>query len=92
MDRSREYIMLVDGDELGRVRHGQDLTLTVPPGHHLVGLRIDWCRSEVLDIDLAAAEEVHLECRARPAWQALYWISLGRNRYIAIRRMGGAHR
>jgi hypothetical protein len=86
-DRARAYIICVDGNEQGRIRHREDIQFAVPAGNHRVQLRIDWCRSDSLDLSVEPGDEVFLECRSRPAWQMLYWVTLGRERYIVLDRV-----
>jgi hypothetical protein len=51
-DRMRDYIVLVDGSERGRVGNDAEVRVHVEPGRHRVQLKIDWCGSPVVDVDV----------------------------------------
>ncbi len=85
-DRFRAYRVLIDGREAGKLRRGQDLVVEVEPGTHEVHATIDWARSPTVSVTLGGGEEASLVCapKANPL-TALYYISLGRDRYIDLR-------
>lgn len=85
-DRGRQYIILLDGCEIGRVSNGAELEFDVEPGKHAVQMKIDWCHSRQFDIDVRLAETAILECgpNASP-FLALLYITLWKNRYIWLR-------
>jgi hypothetical protein len=82
-DLRRSFTVNVDGEPTATVRRGDAVTIPVSSGAHRVRLTIDWCRSPDLDVYVAAGEELRIRCwsRANPLF-ALYWITLGRHRYI----------
>ncbi|MGW0230875.1 hypothetical protein ACWDWO_21390 [Actinopolymorpha singaporensis] len=61
-DKWRAYRILVDGVQVGRVRRGESTTVTLTPGTHHVRLRIDWCTSPEVSVDITAGEQSELEC------------------------------
>jgi hypothetical protein len=84
-DRLRAYKVLVDGEPAGAIKAGETLTLPAAPGRHAVQLRISWCRSPELEVDVPAGGAVALRCRpGGSAANALYDITLGRSSYIAL--------
>jgi hypothetical protein len=83
-DRFRAYKVAVDGKVVGSIRYDEEQTFDVAPGLHDVRLRLDWCRSEPVSVDLTAGGEARLSCRGRNPLHFLYWATLGRNRYIVL--------
>jgi len=85
-DRGRDYVVLVDGRETGRIGNDGELSLRLPAGEHRVRLAIDWCGSPECGITVPADGTVKLECgpSATP-FLALLYISVWRNRYIWLR-------
>ena len=85
MDRARAYKILVDGQEAGRVRNGQSVTIEVAPGAHQVQAAVDWARSPAVPVQLADGQEVRLRCRPRanPA-TALIWVIAKHEEYIVL--------
>jgi hypothetical protein len=87
-DRARSYRILLDGVKVGTVRSGEHVTFNATPGHHRLRLAIDYCRSEIVELDLSADQEARFECwtKAR-VLAAPYWLTLGSRRWIGIRRL-----
>jgi len=85
VDRLRAYKVVLDGAVVGRVKRGESLVFDTSPGHHELHLAIDWGRSPKLELELSAGQETHVRCwpRANPLL-VIYWITLGRARYIGI--------
>jgi hypothetical protein len=61
-DRMRDYIVLVDGSERGRVGNDADVRVHVEPGRHHVQLKIDWCGSPAVDVDVPEGTSQVLDC------------------------------
>jgi hypothetical protein len=61
-DRARGYAVMIDGQEVAKVRHGQRLELPVTPGRHEIFLSIDWCRSPTVTVHPQPGELIRLFC------------------------------
>lgn len=87
-DRMRDYVVVVDGKEAGRVGNDAEARIEVGPGTHSLHLKIDWCRSPKVEFSTAAGEAVHFECgpNASP-FLVLVYVTLWKNRYIWLRRL-----
>lgn len=85
-DRGRDYVVFVDGKEVARVADGASCAIQVAPGPHAVHLRIDWCRSPELHVEVGQGETVPLFCgpNAHPVF-AIFHILFMRNRYVWLR-------
>ena len=72
--KARGFKIVVDGDVLGTVRESSDSTVSLAPGVHDVRLRIDWCSSKSLRIDLSEGDKRELECRIHSAsfWPCVF--------------------
>jgi hypothetical protein len=55
----------VDGALVGTIRRRQSIYYDVAPGKHTVQLRIDWCESPPVELDLRAGDVAALVCSAR---------------------------
>lgn len=88
-DRSRAYIVVLDGTEVGRIRAGESFAMTVSPGEHQVFLKIDWCRSNMYEFVAQAGSDVTLNCGSNLAGWRIFlgflYISLWRDQYLWIR-------
>jgi hypothetical protein len=85
-DMARDYIVLVDGNERGRVADGQEIRLHVEPGRHRVQLKIDWCSSPAIDVDVPAGGAQVLDCgpNATPL-TALAYVIFRTGHYLTLR-------
>jgi hypothetical protein len=84
-DRARAYKVMLDGQEVGRVKRGESVSFDAAPGAHQLQMKIDWATSEPLDIQVAPGQDLRFECwpNAKPL-TALYWITVGRSKYIGL--------
>ena len=89
-DKGRNYRIIVDGKDCGTIAERGEARIAVDPGRHVVRMKIDWCWSEPLEIDVQAGSERVLECgpNANPFLVLLY-ITVFKNRYLWLRD-GGA--
>ena len=85
-DRMRSYKVVIDGETVGSVRRGETKCFGTQPGVHDVLFKVDWARSSVVHVDLTDDLEATVLCwpRGKPL-SAIYWITIGRNRYIGAK-------
>jgi hypothetical protein len=84
-DRARAYKVMLDGEEVGRVKRGESVSFDAAPGAHQLQMKIDWATSEPVDIQVAPGQDLHFECwpNSTPL-TALYWTTFGKNKYIGL--------
>jgi hypothetical protein len=82
-DRARAYKVMIDGQEAGTIRHGQQESFEVVPGTHEVFLKIDWCRSPKLTVDVAGGQRAKVTCvPSGTIWTAIFAIVFKPTSYI----------
>jgi hypothetical protein len=86
-DRARVYEVVVDDLVAGRVAYGKSSSFEVAAGSHEIFMKIDWCRSEKVILDLVPGQKAFLDCSARNPFTGLYWITFGRRRHIKLTRV-----
>lgn len=64
-DRARAYGVHVDGQERGKLKHGESLDVQMEPGAHSVKMKVDWCRSKEHTVQLAEGETASFEAAPR---------------------------
>jgi hypothetical protein len=76
---------MLDGVEVGRLKHGQMLAVEAAPGRHRMHLAMDWCRSRFLDTDLAENNVVEVFCwpNSNPI-TVIYFGTIGRPHAIGL--------
>jgi hypothetical protein len=89
VDRWRGYKVVVDGKPVGTIKAGKTHRATVAAGKHTVQLRIDWCSSPTLEVDVPSGGHVALECGPNAKFYNLLWMIIAHAReYIALRPAG----
>ena len=64
-DRLRAYKVLIDGQDVGKLKPGQSLQLEVSPGPHSVQVAVDWKRSARFDVSGDREEVLTFRCGPR---------------------------
>jgi hypothetical protein len=73
-DWLRAYKVIVDGEEVGSIRRGQEAVFDLAPGPHRMSLRIDWAGSNELEL-VSDGAPLELECGSNFAgWRAFLGI------------------
>lgn|SRR5215510_3625071 len=88
-DRFRSYKVIVDGQAVGKIKNGGRLEFDLPPGRHRLYLKIDWCRSNLVDFE-TDSDVIQFECGSNlPGWRsllALLYITLLPDQYLWLKR------
>lgn len=69
-DRFRSYRVLLDGEDLGKLRVGGVLHAEVSDGPHVIEAQIDWCSSEPFEFD-AVGDQVIIVRNAQRGWRQI---------------------
>jgi hypothetical protein len=86
-DRMRSYRVYVDGVEVAQVANGAEVQTAITPGEHVVQLKIDWCRSKSLNVNVRPGESLTLECGPNSTpLLALVFITLLHGQYLWLRQ------
>ena len=85
-DIACDYVVLIDEKEMGRVGNGVEIDIPVELGAHIVQLKIDWCRSPKINLNVGVGEDVVLNCgpNANP-FLVLIYVTFLRNSYLWLR-------
>src|SRR5580698_7045736 len=77
-DRRRQYRVLIDGVEVGRIADGATESYAVTPGNHTLVLKIDWCGSKLLNFDVQDGQLLTLRAGLISVLFAYFWCSITR--------------
>lgn len=61
-DSFRKYKFFLNGKKVGEISEGETFLLSVEPGDHEIFLKIDWCRSPNMRVNIAEKETVEMAC------------------------------
>jgi hypothetical protein len=88
-DRARPYKVIIDGGRAGTVGHGQQESFVVTPGSHEVFLKLDWCRTPKLTVDVAGGQRVKVTCTAGGNfWMTFFDVIFKPTKYIRAELAG----
>jgi hypothetical protein len=87
-DRLRKYQVIVDGKKVGELRNGETGQFPISPGPHKVALKIDWCGSKPVWLDLDENEEAKLQARSNlrgpRIFGSLWYVIFAPNSYLVL--------
>lgn len=87
-DRLRAYRLMVDGVAVAKVKRGETATVTLSPGRHRIRMKIDWCGSRTLELDVSDSDRLAVRCRpgltGLKALAVPLYLTFLRNRYIEL--------
>lgn len=95
VDRRRSYRVSIDGQRVGSIDAGETKVFTVSPGQHEVQVKMDWVTSEKALVKVGDNDQVEFVCgpqitdndvTLKAGFRAMYLMTLGRKRYIDLRR------
>jgi hypothetical protein len=88
-DGGRRYGLIVDGQQVAKIKRGQRLEYPLSPGEHEIYMKISWCQSPVMNIEVGPGEVIRLHCApGGPAGDALGDVLTGNKAYISLTRLG----
>lgn len=61
----REYDVYLDEQKINAISNGESKIIEVPEGNHEIYLKIDWCKSKKININLADGQEMKLKCGSK---------------------------
>lgn len=70
-DRFRAYQIMLNGEQIGKIKNGETVELEVHKGHHEILLKVDWCFSNTLHFDYGD-DPVTLECGSNYSGKRLW--------------------
>jgi hypothetical protein len=75
-DGFRTYLILIDGALSQAISSGQTVRIELPPGHHDVVARVDWCRCKPLGIEMDPDGERYVRIGSVIKWWYFLFIPL----------------
>lgn len=97
VDRRRSYRVFIDGEKVGTIDAGNTEVFSVTAGQHDLQVKVDWATSEKAQVEVEDGDQVEFVCgpqitdndiSLKTGFRTLYSMTLGRKRYIDLRRDG----
>jgi hypothetical protein len=61
-DRLRDYRVLLDGPEIGRIGDAGERSFEVAAGRHQLMMKVDWGRSNILSFEIGPDQSMKFHC------------------------------
>jgi len=88
VDRIRKYKVICDSELIGEIGNGESLEFDVSPGQKEVFLKVDWCRSNKIRIDVPPDDTVSVvggsNLRGSKLFLAIFYILYMPHKYLWI--------
>ncbi|WP_440895491.1 hypothetical protein ACS127_13140 [Amphibacillus sp. Q70] len=92
-DMVRAYKIILDGKKVGQIKNDQQIELEVLPGEHQLYLKIDWCRSNIIEFK-QDDRMIEFECgnsvEAKNFWLPfieIFYIIFKRKEYLWLKKV-----
>jgi hypothetical protein len=87
-DLVRSYGVVIDGEQVAKIKRGERIELPVTPGRHEIFMRIDWCTSPTMHLDVRPGDYIQLWCApGGSATAGLAQVVVGSRSYIRLGRI-----
>jgi len=57
-NRARKIKIELDGTPFAKIKNGEDLELEIPSGKHTLQAKIDWCSSNLIELDIDNSSKI----------------------------------
>jgi hypothetical protein len=89
-DRLRAYKVVLDGNVVGEVKNAQQIEIDTSQGKHQLFLKIDWCKSNVVEFESDGISDVEFECgsnlRGLKILLGVLYVTFFRSKYIWLNK------
>jgi hypothetical protein len=84
VDRARQYAVIIDGTDVGRLKAGESAEFDVAPGEREVFLKLDWVRSRSINVSLSPGQRIGISCRSPSIASLPLALTVNRRNYITL--------
>ncbi|ANF51816.1 hypothetical protein A0O34_15445 [Chryseobacterium glaciei] len=91
INRSSEYSnklrsigIYLDDKKIGDIADGESKEFEVEKGGHTLRAKIDWCRSNPINLKINSEEIVRFNLSGRNPFLALFYITFGKDQYLEL--------
>jgi hypothetical protein len=82
-NKGRKIRIEIDGKLVTKIKNGENLSLELSSGKHSLQAKIDWCSSNVLEIEMKEHTNINVELR-KGLRSAIYRITFGYKAYLQL--------
>lgn len=85
-DRARAYKVMLDGQQVAKIKAGQRHSQPIPPGAHRVKMKIDWTGSQVEEFTVEPGATAEFHCEPNGFFLNLFWQIFTGSKWIRLQR------
>lgn len=83
-NKGRKIQILINDKSVAKIKNGEMLKLELPSGKHMIQAKIDWCYSNILELELNKDTNIKL---GKGKGSALYRITFGYKNYLQLTQL-----
>ncbi|KFF13590.1 hypothetical protein N6B72_14400 [Chryseobacterium soli] len=91
INRSSEYSnklrsigIYLDDKKIGDIADGESKEFEIEEGEHRLRAKIDWCRSNPINLKINSDETLRFNLSGRNPFLALFYITFGKDQYLEL--------
>ena len=85
----RKFKVLVDDKVVGRIAAGETQHMQLADGQHAVAVRVDWCKTDPVLVDIDASRNTALVCGStHNDWKCVFMSVIDPKNYLYVRSAG----
>ncbi|MDR0228054.1 MAG: hypothetical protein LBI72_03205 [Flavobacteriaceae bacterium] len=85
IERFRNFNIYLDGDKVMSVKNGEQVTLNISPGKHLIIVKIDWNTSNSIIFDIKEGQTIQYKVFVDGFFKAFYHAIARPNKYLILK-------
>lgn len=83
-NKLRKIKIVLNDQVVDHISDGETKVLNVRAGKHRLMAKIDWCQSNILELDLLEDESKDITLKGTNPFLILYFITFGKNSYLSL--------
>ena len=90
-DTERSYKIIIDGQFYDKIKCGETKSINIKNGKHRIYLKLDWCRSNIINFENLNDEKIEFKCGSSvKGWRILIlfiYTTILKNKYLYIEKI-----
>ena len=82
-NKTRKIRIEVDGKLITKIKNGENIALKLSTGQHFIQAKIDWCSSNLLEIEMEEHSEINIELK-KGEGSVIYRVTFGYKEYLQL--------
>ncbi|MBW8523938.1 YusG family protein [Chryseobacterium chendengshani] len=81
----RSIEIFLDNEKIGEIKDGESKEFEIAAGNHALKAKIDWCSSNLINLNIKEEEILRYNLSGRNPFLALFYITLGKDQYLELK-------